>query len=161
MTGAGCRDRHKLVTAFQAAHRKYLIELPPKSFSRAIAVSTGTMPSGVWLLNGPVEIFTLPGGAGWRDQTVDHGVILPQQRATGSHAGKDLIDMLRLHRAGDFTDHRRLVPIARPSPRESALSISFAYSRISATALATSGILTIRHQHVSFRRRINGAGVFL
>ncbi|MNE94352.1 hypothetical protein D3C80_1923080 [compost metagenome] len=36
------------------------MELPPKSFSSAIAVSTGTMPSGALLLSGPVEILTIP-----------------------------------------------------------------------------------------------------
>ena len=68
------------------------------SLSSAMAVSSGTMPSGVAAAQRAGGDLHHSRRTGWRNQTVDHRLMLAEQRAAGGHAGEDLVNMLRLHR---------------------------------------------------------------
>ena len=131
------------------------------SFSSAMAVSSGTMPSAAPLLSGPVEIFTIP-GVPVGDQAVDHRLVLPEQRAAGSHAGEDLVDVLRLHLARNLAHHRRLVldrlPPARRRAHYRSASRSRAY-RPPRWRRPDSFFGEHADQDVTFRRVVNFTGV--
>ncbi len=88
---------------------------------------------------------------------------MPQQRAAGGHAGKDLVNVLRLHLAGYFTHHRRLVRIARAQANgERVINQLRVLTHIRDRARHVRVIFGEHaHQHVAFRRLIDGAGVGL
>ena len=163
VTGAGFRHRFVLVTALQAAHREVfdraaaeIFQQSNRRFHRHNAVhSCAAQRAG--------GDFHHPDGTGRRDQTVDHGVILPQQRATGGHAGKDLVNVLRLHLAGDLAHHRRLVRIARAQANgERVINQLRVFAHIGNGARHVRVIFGEHaHQHVAFRRLVDGAGVGL
>ena len=109
------------------------------SFSSAMAVSSGTMPSAAPLLSGPVEIFTIPGVPVGETRPFTTVSFCPSSARLVATPVKTWLTCC------GCTWREISLTIAdwfgspAPSPTESALSISFAYSRISATALATSG----------------------
>jgi hypothetical protein len=126
-----------LFATFQAAHREvfnraaaHVFQQGNRRFHRHNAVRR-------LLLSGPVEILTtgVPVGETRPLTTVS---FCPSSARLVATPVKTWLTCCGCT-AGDLAHHRRLVRIAAPSPTESALSISFAYSRISATALATSG----------------------
>ena len=161
VTGAGFRHRFVLVTALQAAHREVfdgaaaeILQQGNRGFNRHNAVrSVAAQRSG--------GDFDHPDGAGWRDQTVDHRLILPQQRAAGGHAGKDLVNVLRLHLTGDLAHHRRLVRIPRAeADGERVINQRGVFAHVGNGARHVRVIFGEHaHQHVTFRRLVNGAGV--
>ena len=106
VTGAGFRHRLVFVTAFQAAHREVLDGAAAEIFQQGDSGFNRHYAVRRFAAQRAGGDFHHADGAGRGDQTVDHGLILPQQRAAGGHAGKDLVNVLRLHLAGDFTHHR-------------------------------------------------------
>ena len=161
MTGAGLGHRNKLVAMLQPAHREifnrtaaHIFQQRNRRFQRYDAVRRAAAERTGGDLHHSRR-------TGWRHQAVNHGFVLPQQRAAGRHAGKYLVDVLRLHLTRNFADHRRLVRVARAqSHGERVINPLRVFTHIGNRAGDVRVIFGEHaHQYMTFRRLINLAGV--
>ena len=161
VTGAGFRHCLVFVPTRQASHREVFDGAAAKIFqqgNRGFNRHNAVRRRAAQRTGGD---FHLANGAGRRDQAIDHGFTLPQQRTAGCHAGEHLVNVLRLHLTGDLTDHPGLVRIARAEAHRERIIDKL--SVVAHIGNRTGDIRVIfgehAHQHVAFRRLVNGAGV--
>ncbi len=161
VTGAGFRHRFVFVTALQATHWEVfdraaaeILQQGNGGFHRDDAVRRLAAQRA----GGDLDHAD---GAGRGNQAVHHGLALPQQRTAGGDAGEDLVDVLRLHLAGDFAHHRRLVRIPRAEAHgERIINQCRVFAHIRYGAVHVRVVFREHtHQHMTFCRFIDGAGI--
>ena len=159
--GAGFGDGFEFGAVLQAAHREvfdgaaaHVFQQRDGGFQRHNAIRRAAAQRA----GGDLHHSRRTGG---RDQAVDHRLVLPEQRAAGSHAGEDLVDVLRLHLARNLAHHRRLIRIPRAQPDGEGVINQL---RVVAHIGHRAGDVRIvfgehADQDVTFRRVVNFTGV--